>query len=215
MIRELQRYIDKQINSAKAKARQVVRRSILKIISPDAGRSTVQVDVLGNEVADAIELFEQYGFRSVPSNNSEGLTFSIGGDKANQVGILFSSRNDTSAAADDLNQGDVCVYNRAGSKVVLRQTGDIEIENPVGSTITMTASGNIEIYSTAQVKLGDQTAALGVARQTDPVMPTAEMITWMSQVAAAINALAPGSVTPPAVARIGEIMTASSKVVSS
>lgn len=73
----------------------------------------------------------------------------------------------------------------------------------------------------AGVKLG-RLASLGVARLTDSVAPTSDMATWIGQVttavnqlAAYVNAIAPGSVTPvttvPA-GTVGNISTASTKV---
>ena len=50
---------------------------------------------------------------------------------------------------------------------------------------------------------------LGVARQTDTVGPSAAMTTWMTQVAAFINGIAPGTVAPPSVVTIGTITSAS------
>lgn len=50
---------------------------------------------------------------------------------------------------------------------------------------------------------------LGVARQTDTVGPSAAMETWMSQVAAFINGIAPGTVAPPSVTTIGTITSSS------
>lgn len=66
----------------------------------------------------------------------------------------------------------------------------------------------------ASLLLGGDTATLGVARLTDPVDRNALMTTWMSQVTAAINTLAPGSVTPFVTPGIGTISGASAKVVS-
>lgn len=73
------------------------------------------------------------------------------------------------------------------------------------------------------VKLGYQ-AVLGNARFGDDVAPSADMIAWMNsvttavtQIAAILNAAAPGSVTPPTLpptVKIGSISSASSKVLS-
>ena len=50
---------------------------------------------------------------------------------------------------------------------------------------------------------------LGVARMTDSVGSSPLMTTWMSQVAAFINGLVPGTVAPPSVVTIGTITSAS------
>ena len=76
-------------------------------------------------------------------------------------------------------------------------------------TVIVAAAG-----PTASVLLGGDTAVLGVARQTDPVDRNALMTTWMTQVTTAINALAPGAVTPFVTPTIGTISGASAKVVA-
>ena len=56
-------------------------------------------------------------------------------------------------------------------------------------------------------------AQLGAARKTDPVAPNTLFTTWINQVQAAINALAPGAVTPFAAGSdFGSISAASTKV---
>lgn len=67
---------------------------------------------------------------------------------------------------------------------------------------------------TAGVLLGSDAATTGVARLNDDVARNALMVTWMSQVTAALNTLAPGAVTPFAQPNIGTIASASTKVLS-
>lgn len=52
----------------------------------------------------------------------------------------------------------------------------------------------------------------GVARNGDSVAATAQMSTWMSQVAAGLNGLSPGSVSPATPASFGSISAGSTKV---
>lgn len=56
--------------------------------------------------------------------------------------------------------------------------------------------------------------AVKVARDTDPVTPAAGMVIWMGQVAAALNALVPGSVTPAAPPDFGTIVASTKKVLA-
>jgi hypothetical protein len=51
------------------------------------------------------------------------------------------------------------------------------------------------VLESAQIKLG-RSATLGVARETDPVVPTEAMATWALLVETTINVLAPGTFTP-------------------
>ena len=81
-----------------------------------------------------------------------------------------------------------------------------------GSSITTRPGDRVTVYfeggdprraRCGLFETGD--GALGVARQTDTVGPSAAMTTWMTQVAAFINGLVPGTVAPPSVVTIGTI----------
>ena len=67
------------------------------------------------------------------------------------------------------------------------------------------------VFESALIKLGAN-ATQGSARLGDATSAAAGMLTWMSQVAAAINAIAPGAIAPPAPLDFGTITEASTKV---
>lgn len=77
--------------------------------------------------------------------------------------------------------------------------------NPIPAT-DQTAS----VFHGTLMKIG-RAATLAAARTTDAVSPTALMTTWMTQVATAINILAPLSVTPPLPVTFGTITGGSVK----
>lgn len=95
-----------------------------------------------------------------------------------------------------------------GSAAVVFRGAGLPDPAELGSVVVAAAG------PTASVLLGGDTAALGVARLTDPVDRNALMVTWMTQVTTALNGLVPGSVTPFATPTIGTISGASTKVVS-
>ena len=85
-----------------------------------------------------------------------------------------------------------------------------------GSALTVRAGDRVSVYyeggDPRRARCGlyeTGSGSLAVARQTDTVDCSVAMATWMSQVATAINAIAPGSVAPPAVKTIGAISSGS------
>jgi phage baseplate assembly protein V len=168
----------------------MVRRATLGTVTQGTGLPSMQVNSMADDADDDVEMFEQYGFASVPPNGSEGLVLRVGGTRANSVGIAFGNRG---GRIQGLAQGEVAIYNENGAQVIIRNDGNIEVTPGEGGV----------------VQLGGPTATLEVARRTDPVHREPGMSTWMTQVDTAINAMAtlfnaapapmasaPGSVVP-------------------
>jgi len=93
-------------------------------------------------------------------------------------------------------------------------------DTPGLETITLTWKNALGELQRIELKNGEvllgTDPTLGVARDTDAVdaagTALVDMVLWMSQVATAINLLAPGSVSPVAPANFGVISGASTKV---
>lgn len=75
-------------------------------------------------------------------------------------------------------------------------------------------NGRMSIAVLLDLLLGSDNATRGVARLNDTVAPHATWATFATQVAAYINGLVPGTVTPPNPAQVGTISSASTKVKS-
>lgn len=95
-----------------------------------------------------------------------------------------------------------------GSAAVIFKGASLPSPAEFGSVVVAAAG------PTAAVRLGSDTATLGVVRLGDDVSRNAALITWMTQVTTAINAIAPGAVTPFVQPVIGVTSSASTKVVS-
>lgn len=163
------------------RVRGLVRRGVIGTSDSSGAGQTVQAKLLAGDVADAVEHFEPYGFTSHPPAGSEGLVFAVGGERAHAVGINFGDRGSRLAG---LEQGEAAMYHPSGSSIIMRNDGSIEIVAAPGETVNIG---------------GVPPDALPVARETDPVAPNADMVTWMGQVNAAITAMAaPFNVSPPA-----------------
>jgi len=96
--------------------------------------------------------------------------------------------------------------------VIFRRTGHSSLPGELGTTIV---KGDAPV---AGVRLGGDDATLGVGRLGDPVAAATPFSTAFTAIVAAVNVLAPGTVTPPqleaALAHLGDISGASVQVVS-
>lgn len=115
---------------------------------------------------DEMDIVQPYGFIARAKAGAEAVVVSMGSDASQRVVILLADRRYTIALED----GEVAVVDDLGQKVHLTRTG-IVVDAP-------------------SIKLG-ASAALGVARATDPVAPNASMAAWITAVSAATTVPAP------------------------
>ena len=179
MTRFVVRTVHKMLKPYVGRMRGMIRRAVMGGVSTSTRLPSMQVTTTADDADDDVEMFEQYGFASVPPNGSEGVVLRVGGVRANSIGICFGDRG---GRIEGLAQGEVAIYNASnGAQVVIRNDGNIEVTPGDGGV----------------VQLGGPTATLAVARETDPVQPTAAMTTWMAQVDTAIGVMA-GAFNAPA-----------------
>lgn len=140
------------------------------------------------EAQDDVELVQPFGLfaRAVIADGLEALAVEIGDST---LGLALINK---ALSTLNVEEGETRLYGAKESscRVRLRADGSLDIEAKSGAAIRITTAGGGNIVLNG--------GTLDVARKTDAVSPTAEMTTWMSQVATAINLLAPGSVAPPA-----------------
>jgi hypothetical protein len=147
------------------------------------------------EAQDDVELVQPFGLfaRAVIADGLEALAVEIGDST---LGLALINK---ALSTLDVEEGETRLYGAKESscRVRLRADGSMDIEAKSGAAIRITTAGGGNIVLNG--------GTLDVARKTDTVSPTAAMTTWMSQVATAINALAPGSVAPPSPATFATI----------
>lgn len=87
-----------------------------------------------------------------------------------------------------------------GATAQTPEAGEVRLHGVAAASATavvrIRANGSIEITAASGQDVVVNGGSLKVARDTDPVNRTTAMGTWMTQVQAAVNGLAPGSVTP-------------------
>lgn len=154
------------------------------------------------EAQDDIEVVQPFGLlaRPVIAAGLELLGVEIGDST---LGLALLNK---ALSALDVEEGETRLYGAKESscRVRMRADGSIDVEAKSGAAIRITTAGGANIVLNG--------GTLDVARKTDPVSPTTAMVTWMSQVATAINTLAPGSVTPAAPLTFATITSGNSTV---
>lgn len=165
--KDIVRLIERSLRPITGRVQGIIRRATVGSMGSGVQGQTFQAHSLADDVDDEVELFEQYGFKSVPPPGSEGVLLRVGGERSSSIGICFGDRSTT---AQGLAPGEVVMYHPSGSSIIMRASGAIECTPAPGQT----------------VQLGGPTAALAVARATDPVDTPA-----LTALASAMSAFVP------------------------
>lgn len=119
---------------------------------------------------------QPYGLRSVALRGAEVILLGINAGRSNKVYIAAEVPDH---GPGDLQPGEVALYNKvSGTLVKLDKDGNVRVDAGPGKEVVVNGG------------------TLKVARDTDPCKIGAPMATWMSQVEAALNLIAGGSVAP-------------------
>lgn len=106
------------IEPMQRKMRMMTGRAVLSLMS-DA--FTAQIQALEGEVRDGAEVFQQYGFRSMPLPGAEGILLSLSGNRDHTVILCLDDRRYTVTLAG----GECALYDDLGKYIVLKRDGSI------------------------------------------------------------------------------------------
>ena len=123
----------------KAKIQLLVGRCILKAINDAEGNQKIQVTGLKNETISDIERFQEYGLTTFPKNDAEVFIIFQNGNRDQGIAICV---NDRVYRPKTLSEGEVMLYDHAGTQIYLKTGNKVEID----------ASGEISL------KTGDASA---------------------------------------------------------
>jgi hypothetical protein len=191
----LVRLIDKRKAGDKGSADSMIDLGEVSDVSGSAGEvPTCTVD------GDDADVFEPYGLAGQAASG-DALVFAPGGD-VDSLTVLVSSV----AGRPATQPGDKALWTAAGHVIYLDDDGGLTITSKDGAVIELPDTGGVVVTAASlagitlvvdggQIKLGDDTATLGVARQTDPVGPSLAMGAWATMIEAAI--VGAGGVIPP------------------
>lgn len=124
--------IERSLGRLAGRVRLAIGRAVLGLVNDATRLQAVQVQVRADEVRDAAEHFQHYGFTSVPLPGAEGVALAVGGSTDH---IVVLNIDDRRYRQRGLAAGEVCLYTRWGDRIILRESG-IEIVHASQVTIT-------------------------------------------------------------------------------
>ena len=119
---ELTRAIGRMVAPIVHRMRLTVSRGVVKLVKDTLKLQGVQVELLGDEVADDVEHFQEYGFTNHAFKDAEALFLSVGGSRAHGIVACVTDRR---YRPKSLGEGDVCLFTDKGERVYLDRANDI------------------------------------------------------------------------------------------
>lgn len=90
-----------------------------------------QIELLAGETRDEIELMQHFGYKSIPPQDTKGLTVSVAGMRDNTIIIATSNEN-----APELKEGETAVFSNFESFVKLLEDGVVNINGDSKNFVT-------------------------------------------------------------------------------
>lgn len=125
--------------------RLMVGRAVITAVNAGGGMQVVQAEVLADEVKNAVEHFQPYGFTSTPLPGAEAVMVFVGGNRDHGISIVIDDRR---YRLKGLEGGDVALYtdlddgDGAPHKVVLRRDRQIDV---FGKDVHIKADGVLRL----------------------------------------------------------------------
>ena len=134
----MMRLIGKMLRPIKNRISLMVSRAVLVLIDDGTTLQQLQARILGEELLDDLERFQQYGFTSVPHSGAEAIALSVGGQRSHTVVINVDDRR---YRLRGLKGGEVALYDDRGQYIHLTRSGaDINILGALTGKVTGEAS---------------------------------------------------------------------------
>lgn len=131
------------MQAAGRKIANMLARGIVKIVSNGLKTQAIQLSMMADESRDNLEHPQEYGFTSYPVAGAEAIAAFFGGNRDHgTVLVVFDKRY----RPTDLEAGEVCLYDNAGTKIVLKSGNRIEMTASSEVLITaptVTVTGNL------------------------------------------------------------------------
>lgn len=147
-------------------ARAVVQR----VRDEPGGLQVFQLGILKGEVRDGVERFGEFGLHSKPPEGADAVAGFLGGNRDHGVVLGVEHRP---SLPQGVAEGDVVLYNAAGTKVTLR-----------GPDVIVEPAGGLEVLSGAEVE-GDLTVG-GAAEVGGEATVTGNVVSMGNVTAAGI-----------------------------
>ena len=126
--------------------RMIVCRGKITALTVGKGIRFVQVKLGSNETTDNIPLVQHYGFASMPDPGCHAVVVFLNGERKEGAAI---ATNDLRYLPENLQQGDVVIYDKWGNAIHLSQTGISIISN---SDLSLQGN-NVRLHATQSLKV--------------------------------------------------------------
>ncbi len=122
---------EKLLEGLTSKVRLMVGRAVISALRHDGAIHRAQLRLLADEIADDVEVMQEYGFSSAPKEGAEAAVIFIGGNR--DAGLVVATHDRRYRLA--LEAGEVALHDDLGQKVHLTRNGIV-----AESSISVTAS---------------------------------------------------------------------------
>lgn len=136
------------IQDLSKRVKSTVARAVLEELSDAQGVQLGKFSFLAGEVRNNVERLENYGFSSVPPEDSEAIVIFPNGDRSRGYVVACDSRADR---PKDKKKGETYIWTKFGHKIYLKENGDIDIYSPQKTILI--AEDEINITSGAKTVL--------------------------------------------------------------
>ncbi|KGT95296.1 phage baseplate protein [Erwinia typographi] len=92
-------------------------RAVLSRITTEGGVMTAQLDGLSGETLQAVEVFQHFGFTSVPPENAMAVILPLGGSTSHSVVVATEH---SEYRIQSLKPGEVAIYSSDGASITLK-----------------------------------------------------------------------------------------------
>lgn len=158
----------------------MVARAVIQSIDDSKKMQVVKALVSADEIKEALERLQNYGFTSKPLAGAEGVALFVDGNRDHGVVICVDDRR---YRVKNLANGEVCIYSDEGDKIHFKRGNKIEIttmELTVNATTKVdvnTATANVIASGSANVQAPTTniTSPTGV-NVTTPIMTVSGLI---------------------------------------
>lgn len=129
--------ISRFLEPLRTRVRMIVQRAIVSLVNDTTAMQLIQVSILRGDVLSRVERVQNYGFTSNPENGSEAVVVFINGNRDQGLAIVVDN---TEVRKKDLQPGEVAVYHKSGSYVLMKADGTIELSDtpltPLAGVVT-------------------------------------------------------------------------------
>lgn len=140
----------REMKNIKNRVMMAIARGVVRGISDDGKRQTVQVELLKDELRDGVERMQNYGITSHPHPGGDAAVVFLGGNREQGIVLAFENRQ---YRVVGLQQGEVCLYDDLGNRVsLLREMVKIEaVQHLEASAPTIKLVGAVTIEGSLAV----------------------------------------------------------------